>query len=162
MLVTEHGATGNATLQGHILTFLTQDVTIINELAGTSYVTANVLNGSTPVNGADETTTQNAFNTSTYTDDIHNWLTNSANDSTAIVGTIIVMSEAGTQYKTYTASEIVSRITAGTPTNASASLVNNQLTITRTNRTVSDKDLIIGAGTANAEVDNAGTTFPSS
>ena len=162
VLVTEHGATGNATLQGHILTFLTQDVTIINELAGTSYVTADVLNGSTPVNASDETTTQTAFNTSTYTDDIHNWLTASANDSTAILGTIIVMSEAGTQFKTYSASEIVSRITAGTPTNATASLVSNQLTITRTNRTAGDKDLVIGPGTANAEVDNAGTTFPSS
>ena len=75
VLVTEHGATSNATLQGHILTFLTQDVTIINEKAGTSYVTADVLNGSTPVNASDETTTQTAFNLSTYTDDIHNWLT---------------------------------------------------------------------------------------
>ena len=162
VLVTEHGATGNATLQGHILTFLTQDVTIINEKAGTSYVTADVLSGSTPVNGADETTTQNAFNLSSYTDDIHAWIINSANDSTAIAGGIIVMSESGTQYKTYSASEIVSRITSAGITNVTASLVSNQLTITRGGRTASDKDLVIGAGTANAEVDNAGTTFPSS
>jgi len=162
VLVTEHGATGNATLQGHILTFLTQDVTIINEKAGTSYVTADVLSGSTPVNATDEQTTQTAFNLSSYTDDIHNWLIASANDSTAISGTIIVMSEAGTAYKLYSAADIVSRITAGAPTNATASLVSNQLTITRINRIVSDKDLLIGPGTANAEVDNAATTFPSS
>jgi len=162
VLVTEHGATGNATLQGHILTFLTQDVTIINEKAGTSYVTADVLSGSTPVNATDEQTTQTAFNLSSYTDDIHNWLIASANDSTAISGTIIVMSEAGTAYKLYSAADIVSRITAGAPTNATAGLVSNQLTITRINRIVSDKDLTIGPGTANAEVDNAGTTFPSS
>ena len=162
VLVTEHGATSNATLQGHILTFLTQDVTIINEKAGTSYVTADVLNGSTPVNASDETTTQTAFNLSTYTDDIHNWLTNSANDSTVIAGSIIVMSEAGTQYKTYSATEIRNRINAATITNVTASLVSNQLTLTRSGRTASDKDLTIGAGTANAEVDNAGTTFPAS
>ena len=162
VLVTEHGATGNATLQGHILAFLTQDVTIINEKAGTSYVTADVLSGSTPVNGADETTTQNAFNLSTYTDDIHVWLTASANDSTAISGTIIVMSEADTQFKTYSATEIVNKITSAGITNVTASLVSNQLTITRGGRTASDKDLTIGAGTGNAEVDNAGTTFPSS
>lgn len=162
VLVTEYGATADATLQTNIQNLLLQDVTIINEKAGTTYVTSNVLNGSTPVNVNDENTAQTAYELGSYDDAIKDWIANSTNDAISLSDTTIVTTASGTAYKLYDATAIAQEINDAGISNIAASLSSNQLTITRTGRTSSDKNLTIGTGTVNSSVDNAATTFPSS
>ena len=159
VLVDQYNATADATLQGHIEAFLIQDVAITNEIASTVYNATNVLNGTTPITSGVEDAVQAAFEGATHTTALKTWLTTAGNDNTVLAAGIPITTTAGTAFKVYTATEIRDAINAVGIANITASLVSNQLTITRSGRTVSDKDLVIGAGTANSEVDNAGSAF---
>lgn len=154
-LLAEYNATPSYAAQ--IAALLASDVTIINNIKGTTYVAANVLSGSETITPSHITDSQTAMNTGVYTNDIAIWL--QANLTTAFTTTTVVYTIAAGSYKTYVLSEIVSKINAESITNLTASTSSSRLMLTKTTatNTVTFSFIITGA-TANAEVGITTTT----
>ena len=154
-LLAEYNATPSYAAQ--IAALLASDVTIINNIKGTTYVAANVLSGSETITPSHITDSQTAMNTGVYTNDISIWL--QANTTTAFTATIVVYTITAGSYKTYVLSEIVTKINAASITNLTASTSSGRLVLTKTtlNNTVTFSFTITSA-TANADVGITTTT----
>ena len=154
-LLAEYNATPSYAAQ--IAALLTSDVTIINNIKGTSYIAANVLSGSETITPSHITDSQTAMNTGVYTNDISIWL--QANTTTAFTTTTVVYTITAGSYKTYVLSEIVTKINAAGITNLTASTSSSRLVLTKTtlNNTVTFS-FVITSATANAEVGITTTT----
>jgi hypothetical protein len=148
-LLAEYNASPSYAAQ--IAALMDSDVTIINNIKGTSYIAANVLSGSETIAAGDITDSRTALNTGVYTNDISIWL--QANTTTVFSVTTVVYTNTATGYQTYTLAQIVTKINAATITNLTASISSDRLVLTKTtlNNAVTF-NFTITAATANAEV----------
>ena len=133
---------------------LDQDLTLINNIRGTSYLGTTVGDGSVVVSPADITATQGALNNGTYTADIAVYLQTSLGTTTAFTNTTVVKQITTTGLLTYALSDIVQEINdAGIPNVTASATSSSQLKLTKTtNDPSSSFTLQISVGTQNANV----------
>ena len=133
---------------------LDQDLVIINNIKGTSYVGTQVISGAQIVGASDITDSQAAMNNGTYTDDIATYLKDSANASTTFAPSTVVVSITTPGFKLYTLTDIVQEINDAGISNVTASAdASSRLKITKTTNTPAVTfTLTISVGTENANV----------
>ena len=148
-LVALGGSTATAAQQ-----FLDQDVILINNMLGTSFVGTQVASGAQVISPAQIATCQGQMNLGTFTDDIATYLKSSANATTTFAVTTVVAQQSATGFKPYSLTDIVNRINAAGISNITAGAnASSQLTITKTTSTPSVAfNLTISVGTMNGTV----------
>ncbi len=146
-LVQLGGTTATAAQQ-----FLDQDVILINNMLGTSFIGTNVANGSEIISPSQIATCQGRMNNGVFTDDIAIYL--QANAPAVFAVTTVVATQSGSGFKQYSVIDIVNRINASGISNITAgNNPSSQLTITKTTSTPSVAfDLTISVGTMNGTV----------
>ena len=163
-LSTEYLDAANASIQTEILALIDADVDIINAIQSTSYVTANVADGTVPVVGSDETAAKATVSSGTYVDSVTSTIYDAANANNTIALTTVVTTTSSTQPKVYTITEVLAEINGATVPDITASNDGNALKITKTLVDNSVVDTLTIAGTASllAELGlTAGTTTAS-
>ena len=133
---------------------LDSDITIINNIRATSYITANVISGSETVSTADITNSQASMNTGQYTDDIATYLKSATGISSTFTTSTVVATDSSSTYKLYSLADIVQEINDASISNLTASTSpNSQLRITKTtNDNTQSFSLSISVGTMNTSV----------
>ena len=149
LLLTEHGTTPSYVTQ--IESLITNDVALVNQATGNSYVASQVISGATVIPNSDILTTRTAIGNGTYTNAFASWVT--SNTSTVLATTTVVTTQSGSTFKTYTLADIVQEINdAGIP-NIAANISGTNLRITKsTNNNLLPFSLTISVGTANSDV----------
>lgn len=148
-LLVEHGTSPSYTTQ--LESLITNDVALINEQTGNSYVASAVISGSTVIPNSDILATQNAVDNGVYIDDFATYV--KGNPSVTLATTTVVATQSGTTFKTYTLAGIVQEINdAGIP-NVVATNTGTFLRLTKTTSTPTVAfDLTLSVGTANNDV----------
>jgi hypothetical protein len=155
LLLSEIAATPS--YQTQVEALLDSDITLINNYANKTYITANVIAGSETVLAGDITTAQTLMAAGTYTEDVKDWLV--ANTSTAFTTSTVVFTSSGTTFVTYTITDIVNRINSASIPNVTASNSAGSLRLTKTTITPATQfSLVIASASANSDVGlDAGT-----
>ena len=133
---------------------LDSDITIINNIRATSYITANVISGSETVSTSDITNSQAALNTGQYTDDIATYLKSATGISSTFATSTVVATDTSSTFKLYSLADIVQEINDASISNVTASTSpNSQLRITKTtNDNTQPFSITISVGTMNSAV----------
>jgi hypothetical protein len=155
-LLTEYATTPAYLAQ--LVTLIQNDVDVINSLAGTSYIAANVIAGSEVIDPADIATARTAMNSGPYVDDFSDWIKD--NPTVTLTNSTVVATETTTAFVNYSLANIINKINAAGISNVTASNNANSLKLTKTTATPAVQfSLTTNPGTANAEVGfNSGTT----
>ena len=159
LLLSEIAATPS--YQAQVEALLDSDITLINNYANKTYITANVIAGSETVLAGDITTAQTLMAAGTYTEDVKDWLV--ANTSTTFTTSTVVFTSSGTTFVTYTITDIVNRINSASIPNVTASNSSGRLRLTKTTATPETQfNLVIASATANSDVGLGAGTYVSS
>ena len=141
-----------------LASLITSDVTIINNILNRSYISGQVIAGTTVINSQDITDSQNALANGQYMSDFKTWIT--TNTTVTLSTNTIITTQSGSGFKTYQISDIVQKINSAGIANLTASNVNSTLRLTKTtnDRSQSFSLTISGAGTLNSQVGFSTTT----
>ena len=133
---------------------LDQDLILINNIRGTSYIGTNVANGSQTVASADITAAQGALNNGQYTSDIATYLKSAAGIAQTFTSSTVVASQSTSNFKIYSLSDIIQRINNAGISNVTASNnASSQLVLTKTtNDNTQQFSMTISVGTQNSAV----------
>ena len=133
---------------------LDSDITAINNIRGTSYITANVINGSEVVTASDITNSQAEMNLGQFTDDIATYLKSATGISSTFTTSTVVATTSSSTFKLYSLADIVQEINDASISNVTASSnPSSQLRITKTtNDNTQPFSITISVGTQNSAV----------
>ena len=133
---------------------LDQDVTLVNNILGTSFTGTLVANGTETITPTQISNVQGALNNGVYTDDIATYLKSAAGIATTFAQNTVVFTTSTNSFKQYSVADIVNRINAAGISNVTAgSNASSQLTITKTTNTPATQfSMVISVGTENANV----------
>ena len=154
-LVTEYGT--SPSWSSELLSLITSDVTIINNIQNKTYNATNVANGTETISNTDKNSARSALENGQYITAIKNWKI--ANPNTVFATSTIVTTQSGSGFKVYDVQAIRNRINAANISDVTASVSGGAIRLTKTTSTDTVAfSLRISAATANADVGFASST----